>query len=529
MGDAVNGILRNPRTTRGVFFILFLTLGCLMFGGSHLLGQEVPSSQKLEFWRSGMPHEFDYLSSKALEPAAAIPHAADPSGRTAKSLIVLLYHGIRERPTADLVGWENFKNQMYALKAAGYETVDSAQVLDFLLRGQPLPEKSFLLTFDDGRKDSYYPADPILQALNYRALIFIITSAIAEDDDFYLTEGELKAMTASGRWELGSHGHDIHRSAALDLAGATGHALSNKLWLPEAGRAETDAEYGERIILDLSESKNQLESRFGATVRSFSYPYGDYGQNSVNHPAQAVSAVQDAVSTVYDLAFYQPWGEAIVRNYPGMDGFMVRRLEVKPEWTAATLLTAVRGGEDKPGDFSTAMAEDPGWTGGWGDATFSPGKLTVSAAPDTTGASTYLDGTYLWTDFELTLRGRLLRGESFSILARVDRNKDFVFCSFGPNGVSYGESVGGTVLEGPGWYTDLSLLLGLDVEAGMSVVGNTVRCRFNGVWGVESAFLRHTADHGMIGVSVWGPEKGTGALEVTYLEVRKIEEKDQNL
>jgi peptidoglycan/xylan/chitin deacetylase (PgdA/CDA1 family) len=523
MGDAVTGMIQNIHKTKGVFFILFLLLACLMFGGSHLLGQKVTSSEQLEFWRTGAPHEFDYLASKAAELAADVPPGAAASGGTAQSLIVLLYHGIHEDATADLVGWENFKDQMYALKAEGYRTVSQAQVEDFLLRGKPLPKKSFLLTFDDGRKDSFYPADPILQALDYQALIFIITSTITEDDSFYLTEAELKEMAASGRWELGSHGHDVHTSEAIARTGATGHALSNKLWLPGAGRVENDIEYEQRITLDLLESKRQLESRFGVAVRSFSYPYGDYGQNSVNNAGQAVPEIQKAASTLFHMAFYQSWGDAVVRNYPGSDGFMVRRLEVKPEWDAGKLLAAVKGGEDKPGEFATTMEEDPGWIDGWGDVDFSPGKLTVSASKDTTGASSYLDGTYLWTDFELTLRGRLLRGESFSILARVDRKKDFVFCSFGPNGVSYGESISGKVIEGPGWYTDLSLLLGLDIEAGMSVVGNTVRCRFNGVWGVESNFLEHTAAHGMVGVGVWGPDKGGSALEVTSLDVRKIQ------
>jgi peptidoglycan/xylan/chitin deacetylase (PgdA/CDA1 family) len=36
-----------------------------------------------------------------------------------------------------------------------------------------LPKKSFLLTFDDGRKDSFYPVDPVLKKLNYNAVILI--------------------------------------------------------------------------------------------------------------------------------------------------------------------------------------------------------------------------------------------------------------------------------------------------------------------------------------------------------------------
>jgi peptidoglycan/xylan/chitin deacetylase (PgdA/CDA1 family) len=515
-------MIQQLRKTKSIFFILFVLLAVLMFGGSHFLGQKLPATRKLEFWRTGMPSQFDYLASKQPELVTAVPTPSRSPAASAQSLIVLLYHGIREQPAEDLVGWENFKSQMFALKQAGYQTVGMEAVEDFLLRGKPLPEKSFLLTFDDGRKDSYYPVDPILEALDYRAAIFIITSTIAEDDSFYLSESELKEMAASGRWELESHGHDIHHSAAINLAGEQGHALSNKLWLL-GGRVENDTEYEQRITLDLLDSKTELESRFGIPVRAFAYPYGDYGQNSINNAGKAVAAIQKAASALFHLAFYQPWGEAVVRNYPGMDDFMVRRLEVKPEWDSETLLNAVRGGEDKPRDYSTAMEHDDGWTEGWGSVKFTPGRLSLSASPDTTGATSYLDGTYLWSDFDLTLRARLLRGESFSILARVDAHKDFVYCSFGPNGISYGERIDEQTIDGPGWYSDLSLLQGLEIQAGMSIRGNTVRCLLNGVWGVETEFLRHTASHGMIGVSVWGPEKGDSALEVISLDVRKAQ------
>jgi peptidoglycan/xylan/chitin deacetylase (PgdA/CDA1 family) len=513
-------MIKNLQKTKGVFFLLFVLLALLMFGGSYFLGRKVPNSRKLEFWRTGMPDQFSYLASKEPEIVTIVPTPAGAEKETAQSLPVLLYHGIHEQATQDLVGWENFKTQMYALKQAGYQTVGLAEVEDFLLRGKPLPKKSFLLTFDDGRKDSYYPADPILEALDYKAVIFVITSMISDGDDFYLSEAELKQMIASGRWELGSHGDNIHRSEPLSPAGETGHALSNKLWLPADGRIESDVEYEQRITLDLYKSKRELETRFGVTVRAFAYPYGDYGQSGTNIPGIAIPAIQKAASVLFRMAFYQSWGEAVVRNYPGLDTFMVRRLEVEPEWDAAKLLSAVDGGEDKPADFSTRMENNPGWIDGWGDVAFTPGLLELTAGSDTTGASSYLDGTYLWKDFDLTLRARLLRGVSFSILARVDQEKNFLFCSFGPNGISYGEQIGGKTIEGPGWYTDLSLLQGLEIQAGISIKGNTVRCMLNGVWSVDTTVLQHTSDHGLIGVSVWSPQKGEGALEVISLDVR---------
>src|SRR3990167_8963661 len=93
----------------------------------------------------------------------------------AKSIPVLLYHGIIENADGSNILLEDFKNQMFALKKAGWQTVNIEDFYAFMRGEKQVPDKSFLLTFDDGRKDSYYPVDPILKALNYRATIFVIT------------------------------------------------------------------------------------------------------------------------------------------------------------------------------------------------------------------------------------------------------------------------------------------------------------------------------------------------------------------
>ncbi len=503
------------------FLALFVLLACFMFGGAYFLGREVPSSRKLIFWRTGAPPEFGYLATKVSRLETEIPAVASPpaAAGNAQSIPVLLYHGISEKGDADTVGWETFNTQMHRLKAGGYQTVSLARFEAFLLHGIPLPKKSFLLTFDDGRKDGYYPADPVLQALDYRAVMFVITSTISADGDFYLTEKELTEMAASGRWELESHGRNLHQPAAVNLAGQTVHALSNRLWLPAAARLETEDEYEQRVAQDLAGSKHDLESRFGISVDSFAYPYGDYGQKSENNSDRAAAFLRAAVSSAYTMAFYQAEDITFTRNYPRAEGFMARRFEVNPQITADQLLSILQGGEDKPGNYSSTMKSDDGWISGWGSVQASLGALMISADKDTTGGSTYLGGTALWTNFTLTVRARLLRGESFSILARVDNQKNYVYCSFGKNGVSYNERVNGVDVEGPGWYTDLSGLVGLEWQAGISVQGNRAQCLFNGAVRVDTAFIKHTADHGMIGLGVWGPEKGASAVEVTSLAV----------
>ena len=66
-------------------------------------------------------------------------------------LPVLMYHHFDETATeSTVVSPTRFREQMTALKNAGYTTVTLRQVADFVEHGVPLPEKAVLITMDDG-------------------------------------------------------------------------------------------------------------------------------------------------------------------------------------------------------------------------------------------------------------------------------------------------------------------------------------------------------------------------------------------
>src|SRR3989339_479020 len=99
----------------------------------------------------------------------------------------LLYHGIIDKPDGANILLENFKDQMFALKKAGWQTISIEDFYAFTRGEKQVPDKSFLLTFDDGRKDSYYPVDPILKALDYNAVIFVISKySLGQSSNYYL-------------------------------------------------------------------------------------------------------------------------------------------------------------------------------------------------------------------------------------------------------------------------------------------------------------------------------------------------------
>ncbi len=170
---------------------------------------------------------------------------------------------------------------MFTLKKNGYQTISIEDFYQFVNGTKKLPKKSFLLTFDDGRKESFYPADPVLKVLDYSAVMYVITEHVdsnsTKKSHYYLSADEIRMAMETGRWEIGSHGCHDHDPIIIDASGTKGSFMSNKKWLPELKRSETDQEFSDRILKDLIESKNDIKNLFGVDPISYAFPRGDYG------------------------------------------------------------------------------------------------------------------------------------------------------------------------------------------------------------------------------------------------------------
>jgi peptidoglycan/xylan/chitin deacetylase (PgdA/CDA1 family) len=239
---------------------------------------------------------------------------------------VLLYHGITPNPQKYDVTKEQFIDQMTKLKSLGWQTITISQLKSYLKGENTPPPKSFLLTFDDGRLSSYQNADPVLEALNYTAVIFIITEKLKEGGTLHLNEKQLIQMTQTQRWEFGSHTHSLHNSQEINSKGDQAHSLTNLIWLKEEGRNETPQEYKERINTDLKKSKETIESLTKKPVTTFSFPFGDYGQNN-----QSSQLTLEEVKKLFSLAFYQVSPTTNFLNTPNQNTLLAKRVSVEKD------------------------------------------------------------------------------------------------------------------------------------------------------------------------------------------------------
>lgn len=202
----------------------------------------------------------------------------DGAARTLR-VPILMYHYISAPPPGanavrrDLsVTPEQFEEHLRFLAQAGYTSISLHDLALALQIGQPLPEKPVVITLDDGYRDNYEAAFPLLQHYGFTATFFLLTSVLDQEHPDYVTWEQVIEMDAAGM-EMGAHGY-----THMDLRGRT-------------------VDY---LIWQALGSKEAIEARLGKPVRFFCYPSGKYDDLVVRvlHSADYWGAVTVALGDV---------------------------------------------------------------------------------------------------------------------------------------------------------------------------------------------------------------------------------------
>ena len=191
---------------------------------------------------------------------------------------ILMYHHLSEDVTnSEMVSPEQFEAQIRALSEAGYTGVSFDELQAYVLRGEPLPEKPVVITFDDGYESNYTLAYPILQKYGMKAAIFAIGVSFGKDHykdtDHAITPhfgaAEAAEMAASGLVSIQSHTYDMHQWPPYESGSAV---RENILPLP----GESEEAYVQALTEDFTRSRALLEDATGLPVDVLAYPAGQY-------------------------------------------------------------------------------------------------------------------------------------------------------------------------------------------------------------------------------------------------------------
>lgn len=513
--------------------LVFITQGVFLY--TYYINQDLGSFFRFSYLTDiYMPVYTEKIgdSSKYLASVAQFsgkygnPNPSQNKQEPAKSIPVLLYHGVVDNSDDANILLEDFRNQMFALKKAGWQTVSIEDFYKFIKGEKTLPDRSFLLTFDDGRKDSYYPVDIILSSLNYRATIFIITGhAFGETSPFYLSKRELVKMGKSGKWDIQAHTQNGHDFYLIDAFGVKGHFYTNKLWLEDKKRIETEDEFKSRIHKDFEGAKQDLQNELGINSIAFAFPFGDFGQKTINF--SDVPKLEETIlkenESVYKLAFYQITpGLHSIYNYPTKEPYLIKRVNVRPEWTSDNLLKILEAGKAKELPYYDNFTDSNGWTKDWGRISFSGNNsVAMSSYGSAKGSSIFLDGAYLWRDYKFKANVNLTKGQTFSLTARYKDGKNYTTCLFTEKSIRAEQIVDGekeilSELRGIFSFT------GIDREVGIGVYDNVVNCYLDGKIAMWGGNLDERLDHGGIGFKTWDPLINNSELIIKNVSVEEI-------
>ena len=421
---------------------------------------------------------------------------------------VLLYHGITNAKGQYNMTQSQFANEMITLKKNGYSTIKINDLYDFLNKRKKLPEKSFLLTFDDARRDSYLGADPILKLLGYNAVMFVPTAdSFAKDnngDQYYLNGYQLEKMIKSGRWELGSHAmQQTGDSVMITDGGNKVDFLSNKMWLEKEKRIETDKEYEARVDKELTQSKIDLEKTFNVPITAFAYPSSDYGQQSTNNDKNAEKIILKYILKNYQMAFQQvsSTDTEFTLNRPGDNMFFLRRIEPGSDWDGDRLLDVLQSANEKVLPAENLTDSSNVWKRIWGTITQNNNGLILTSTLIKSGSGAFLDGTQNWTNYQYqtTVNGDTMG--AITLYSRYQDEDNNISCTFTNSYVKISEKVNGTIsLLKEVKYQNAMVFK--DTIFGVSINNDTILCSL-GEKVVLGSNHKNKIKYGGIGFNIW--------------------------
>lgn len=173
----------------------------------------------------------------------------------------LLYHKI-DRPTPDVrirgayTSPARFERQLSYLKRNGFNFLTASEMVDHYIGENRFPDRTFCVTFDDGWKDNYTNAFPILKRLGVAATVFLVPACVGRTTARVTAEGE------GPREHLSFE--DIREMSREGIEFGS-HSMNHKL-MDRIGEHEIESEVGE--------SKRSIEDMLQRDCRVFAYPAG---------------------------------------------------------------------------------------------------------------------------------------------------------------------------------------------------------------------------------------------------------------
>ena len=165
---------------------------------------------------------------------------------------ILVYHDFGYEKSGSFVSPENFNRQMEYIKKKGFEVITLDELVKSIKDKRRLKRNKVVITFDDGYRDNFEYAYPVLKKFGFPATIFLITDLIGTEKE-YLSWDEVRVMSKD-RISFGEH-------------------TRTHLYLG-------DVKDDKVLIEEIAGSKKAIEQKIGVTADYFCYPFGGFNKRA---------------------------------------------------------------------------------------------------------------------------------------------------------------------------------------------------------------------------------------------------------
>lgn len=174
-------------------------------------------------------------------------------------LPILTYHSIDHSGSVLSVTPQKFLSHMIILANAGYQIVSLHEVASCLQSQKPFPTKTAALTFDDGFKNFYEEAFPILKKFGFPATVFLVAGWCGKKNSW---PGQHKTIPSFDLLDW----KDIKEMAGQGIE--FGSHTMNHPNLSQISSGEAEQE--------IAQSQKTIQEAIRGDVTFFAYPYGAY-------------------------------------------------------------------------------------------------------------------------------------------------------------------------------------------------------------------------------------------------------------
>lgn len=190
-------------------------------------------------------------------PALLFATFAVAQDATPASAVILQYHHVgTNTPRVTSVNLDEFRAHMDYLRDNSFTVLPLEDIVTTLRNGDSLPGRSAAITFDDGYRNNYDAAYPLLREYGWPFTLFISSDLVGSNDALYLNWEQIRDMAANG-------------------ATIANHGITH-LYLLAREDGESESAWLRRIEHEIVTAEAKIEQETGQSHRLFAYPYGEY-------------------------------------------------------------------------------------------------------------------------------------------------------------------------------------------------------------------------------------------------------------